>query len=183
MVTETVLTHKRINAGCPWYCEGYLCVDIAPLDPRVRKAEICEFLSTLPDDSLEEIKAECLLDHLLNPQIFLDLAYKKLKTGGVINLVVDNAEWFFFYFPYFKNRWGIGAHNTNQYVIDYEMRRGMLHESHFSLDHGINHPSVHYSIFSPLHIKNRLVQAGFKNIKVRRILFGARLKCEAQKLP
>jgi|ERR1700676_1660425 len=147
----------RVNLGCPRYCEGYLCVDLFPKDPRVLQGDALEWLEN-SSEYLDEIKTENLIEHLPNVQAFLRLCYLRLQTAGKLIVVTDNAEWFPFYLPIDIKGTGIGAHSEESYSLRFN--------------------AVHLSIFSPMHLREHLLLAGFKRVKVRRMwqVLGARLE-------
>ena len=91
-------------------------------------------------------------------QAFLKLCYLRLQTAGKLIVVTDNAEWFPFYLPIDMKGTGIGAHSEESYSLRFN--------------------AVHLSIFSPMHLREHLLLAGFKRVKVRRMwqVLGARLE-------
>ncbi len=140
----------KVNLGCPRYCEGWVCVDIYPADPRVVAAEATSYIAGLHPSSVAEVKAENLLEHLPNVHQFLKGCFDALEKGGRITIVTDNAEWLPFYLPFEIPRLGVGAHAVKRYALRFN--------------------TVHFSIFSPMHLLLHLSEAGFAEAKVRRLV-------------
>lgn len=146
----------KANLGCPRYCEGWLCVDLFPSNPGVEKADVFEWLQS--HDQIDEIKTENLLEHLPNVHAFLELCFDKLRYGGKLIVVTDNAEWLPFYLPIDFKGTGIGAHSQPSYSMRFN--------------------AVHLSIFTKMHLNQHLLLAGFQDVKVRRLwkVVGARIE-------
>lgn len=140
----------KVNLGCPYYCEGWVCVDMYPVDVRVLAGEAASYIVTRPPSSVTEIKTENLLEHLPNVHLFLKGCFDALENGGRITVVTDNAEWFPFYFPFEIPKLGVGAHAVKRYALRFN--------------------TVHFSIFSPMHLSLHLSEAGFVDVRVRRLL-------------
>ncbi len=154
-----------VNLGCPRYCDGMTCVDIHPLDERVVKANVFDWLVE-QNQTLDSIYTKNLLEHLPDPGAFLDLCHTALKEKGLVDVITDNAEFFPFYFPFFyMTRTGIGAHSRDEYAMS-----KWCNETH------------HYAVFTKMHLRNLFEYAGFRMIKVRRIKFGARLEAIGEKI-
>ena len=154
----------KLNLGCPKYCEGWVCVDIAPRDPRVIKADAYEALRNTDSNALSEIRSKNLLEHLENPGSFLHACYFALPPGGKLTVITDNAEFLPFYAPFWVRHTGLGAHSCNEYALDH-----------------CNSP--HYSVFTKMHLLNLFVLAGFKRefVTIRRTWGGARVEAVATK--
>lgn len=150
----------RVNLGCPVKHDGWICVDRRGDPPW----DVFDWLEEASHRGLvvTEMKTKNLLEHLPDPGRFLRLCFDVLAKGGRIDLITDNAEWLPFYFPFWVRRMGIGAHSVNQYAIDHC-------------------DSVHYMIFTPMHLENLMRNAGFKHVIVNRITLGARLHATAHK--
>lgn len=152
--------------GCPKYCDrnaddyNITCVDINPKDTRVIKADVLEYLMYL-DKTYEHIYSKNLLEHLPNVGTFLFYCHAALKIGGTIDIITDNAEFVPFYWPLgWILHTGIGAHAQNGYAL-----------AHCD--------SIHYGIFTKMHLRNLLENAGFHDVRVRRTWLGARLEARA----
>ena len=164
---ESSGTLPKINLGCPNFCDGYVCVDKYPQDPKVIKADVYEYLSkaVVQGKKFDTIYSKNLLEHLGDPLQFLILCRSALKSGGVLKLITDNAEFFPYYMPFALIGTGLGGHSTNSYAL------------------GMNH-SVHLVLFTKLHLKNLFSSAGFDTVSVRRlpkVLF-ARLEAQGKLL-
>ena len=139
----------RFNLGCPRLCAGWTCVDLHPMEAGVVQADAVEYMSNLPPKTVSEIQTRNLLEHLPNVQQFLKGCYEALEVGGRMCVVTDNAEWLPFYFPLALPRLGVGAHAVKSYALRFN--------------------TVHLSIFSPMHLSLHLSNAGFKDVRVRRL--------------
>ncbi len=139
----------RVNLGCPRLCAGWTCVDLHPKDDGVVQADAIEYMSALPSGAVSEILTENLLEHLPNVQQFLKACYDALQGDGRIRVVTDNAEWLPFYLPLALPRLGVGAHAVKTYALRFN--------------------TVHLSIFSPMHLRLHLSNAGFREVRVRRL--------------
>jgi len=87
---ETVFTKSKINLGCGNKTEeGWINIDIAPTIPNI---DICMDLETekwpIPDNSIDEIKAIHVLEHIVNLKLVLKEAYRVLKLGGIFYIIV-----------------------------------------------------------------------------------------------
>jgi len=150
---------KKLELGNPHKRQDYITVDLNPVEAGVIKDEAIHFLRATTDH-YEVIESYNLLEHLPNPGEFLKLCYERLDDGGKCIVVTDNAEWFPYYLPII-HALGVGAHQSNHYRYIGTSKGATV--------------TVHYMVFSPLHLRNLLTYAGFTKIKVRRTTFGARL--------
>jgi 2-polyprenyl-3-methyl-5-hydroxy-6-metoxy-1,4-benzoquinol methylase len=110
--------------------------------------------------SVRELKSKNLLEHLPDPGRFLRLCRNILETGGSLTLITDNAAFMPFYLPLWVRHTGIGAHVVNRYALDHC-------------------DSVHYMVFTKMHLENLLRSSGFRRVAVRTILAGSRLEAKA----
>ena len=156
----------KVNLGCPYYCDGYTCVDLHPHDVRVTKADVFDFLinESTRYPVIEEIRTKNLLEHLTDPGRFTTLCHRALVSGGRFTVITDNAEFVPYYLPFWIQHTGIGAHAKDAYAQ--------------SVEHNSSH---HYAVFTKMHLRNLLTSSGFRNITVRRTTFGARLEATAVK--
>lgn len=145
----------KVNLGCPKKCDGWVCIDRRG-DPPYDVYDWLEH-ARKQGQPMEEIKTKNLLEHLTDPGRFLNLCYEVLAKDGRLDLITDNAEFILFYLPFWARRLGIGAHAVNQYALDH-----------------CN--SVHFMIFTTMHLRNLMDNAGFRSVSVNRLTFGARLR-------
>lgn len=157
----------KLKAGCPKRCEGWVCVDINPLDPDVIKDDILHYLAKAKPASFDQIVAENLIEHLKNVGSFFAYSYDALRTNGILKIVTDNAEFFPFYVPKIKAL-GFSAHAEENY-------RYLLKSK------GCKSTS-HYAVFTKLHLRNYCRAYNFHIIELKRVMFGARLQLIAQKV-
>ena len=150
----------RVKLGCPTKCAGWTCVDWRGNPSR----DVYDWLEEAVANgvAVAEIRTKNLLEHLPDPGRFLALCHKALSRGARMELITDNAEFLPFYLPFWARGTGIGAHAVNRYAID-------------------NCDSVHYMIFTPMHLENLMRHAGFRRVMVSRITVGSRLRATACK--
>ncbi len=139
----------RVNLGCPNFHEGWVCVDLHPRDSAVVRDDAVNYMTGRPPGSVSEVMTKNLLEHLPNVQQFLKACYEALEDGGRICVITDNAEWLPFYLPVAVPRLGVGAHAVKKYALRFN--------------------TVHYSIFSPMHLTLHLTDAGFSDVRVNRL--------------
>ena len=139
-----------INLGCRKYHRGQLCIDLYPADPRVIKADAVEWLNMQPEGSIPSIYSKNLIEHLPDPNSFFRAAYRALRPMGLLHVITDNAEFMPFYAPVWLRHTVLGAHARNEYALDHCQ-------------------SIHYCIFTKLHLRNHAEKAGFRAVKVRRM--------------
>lgn len=154
----------RVNLGCPYLCEGYRCVDIKPEDEGVVAGDAVEFLNARAPGRYDEVFSKNMLEHLPNPGAFVAAAARSLRRGGRLVLVTDNAEFVPFYFPFWLNHTGMGAHSRPDYA-----RRA---------EHGHGR---HFAVYTKMHLVNLAEEYGLKVESVRRITLCSRLKMVAVK--
>lgn len=154
----------KLNLGCPYKCEGYICVDLSPKDDGVVRDDAYHYLLYNSPDTYDEIFSKNLLEHLPDVGRFLDECYSSLKPGGRITVVTDNAEFLPYYLPFWVNHTGIGAHSVGAYAEH--------------IEHG---HTTHFAVFTKLHLRNLFARSGFVDVRVRRTTFGARLEAVARR--
>lgn len=150
----------RVNLGCPHKCEGYTCVDLFPKEEGVIRSDALEYLQGLIRTSsrVDEIVTVNLLEHLPDVGAFLHLCRLALVPSGRLVVVTDNAEWLPFYLPFDIPHTGIGMHARESGALRFN--------------------TVHYCVFSKMHLRRHLLDAGFTDVKVRRLwrVIGARIE-------
>lgn len=166
MANTRDLAELVLNLGCPIGHAGQTCVDRNPrktewYEPTVIKADVYQYLLTT-EKRYTLIRTKNLLEHLPNVALFLSGCYEILSIGGRLEIITDNAEFLPFYLPFWIRHTGIGAHARNEYAIDHC-------------------DSIHYSIFTKMHLRNLLEYAQFKDVRAKRIWGGARLYVEGTK--
>ena len=87
---ETVLAKSKINLGCGNNTEeGWINIDMSPTIPNI---DICMDLETeklpIPDNSIDEIKAIHVLEHISNLKLVLTECSRVLKPGGEFTIIV-----------------------------------------------------------------------------------------------
>ena len=158
------LIQLSLNLGCPYYCEDDICVDLHPLNDGVIQSDALEYLKSVIPNSIEKIYSKNLLEHITDIGGFISNCHRILIDGGRLTIITDNAEFIPFYFPFWINHTGIGAHARDEYAQD--------------ISHNITH---HYMIFTKMHLFNFFKYYGFRDIQVKRITFGARLQASGIK--
>ena len=112
----------------------------------------------------DEIKCHNLLEHIPDALEFLSLIASRLKNGGRLELVTDNAEFLPFYVPHI-NMLGFGAHSSGRYRYLGNSRHAEVTE--------------HYHVFTKMHLRNLMRLVGLKVMAINRVTWGARLKLVA----
>jgi len=138
---------KRIlNVGCGNDTYGTDFIDVYPSRKDVVKCNADEEEIPFPDNTFDEVYAKFVIEHMKNVNAFLKKCKRVLKKDGRIKIITDNAGCWVFHFPL---------------KFDYSLQHydNAIREKEGHLDR-------HYSIFTPLHLKNHLSAAGFKNIRV-----------------
>lgn len=156
----------KVNLGCPYQCADYdACIDLAPFDTWVIKAEAISYLQQHPYQ-FEHINAKNLIEHLPNVGSFFQACYLALKLGGVLTFETDNAAWFPFYIPYMHwlmpRRTWIGA------AVNPDFNRDMNN-------------SPHLYTFTFHHLRMFALRYGFLVKKEQYVKYGAHLWCCWQK--
>jgi len=151
----------HLQLGCPFKCDGYLCVDLSPIDEGVVRSEAVQWLETHAA-CYSEIKATNLLEHLPDAGRFFLACRQALVSGGKLMVRTDNAAWLPFYLPIIK-RWGFAAHACDDYKPS---RMDAVH---------------HYHVFSKMHLRHFCELAGLKVLRISWTTWGARLLLDAQK--
>ena len=151
-------TSPKVNLGCPKRCPGWTCIDKRG-DPQW---DVYDWLEAMKSErnTVTELRTKNLLEHLPDPGSFLRLCRQVLQRGGKFTLITDNAAFIPFYFPIWVRHFGVGAHSVNRYAVD-------------------NCNSVHYMVFTKMHLENLLNVSGFTKVTVRPILMGSRLEARA----
>jgi hypothetical protein len=145
----------RVDLGNPDYVENWFCIDLYPRDPRVERCEAVEWLYKQPLDSVDEIRAYQLLEHLPNPGMLFYSAYRALRSLGVMTIKTDSAAWLPFYLP-ILNMLGFGAHSSDKY-------RAILDKTDWP-----QHPEIrHFCIFTKQHLRNLGERFGFQVLEIK----------------
>jgi ubiquinone/menaquinone biosynthesis C-methylase UbiE len=142
---------KILNVGCGNDTYGTHFVDIYPARKEVIRCDVDEEVLPFPDNSFDEVYAKFVLEHVKNINNFLKKTKKVLKKGGKIIIITDNAGCWAFHFPL---------------KFDYSLQ-------HYdnSIREKKGHLDRHYSILTPLHLKNHLSASGFSNIRIKYMWF------------
>lgn len=127
------------------------------------------WLSKQELESVDEIRAFLLIEHLPSPGVFFHVAHRALKLGGKLTIKTDNAEWLFFYLPVL-NMLGFGAHSSDKYRTVLDRTDWMRHPE-----------TTHFCIFTKRHLRNYAQYYGFKVLVIKRVCLGARLYAEFEK--
>jgi predicted SAM-dependent methyltransferase len=148
----------KVNLGCPKRCSGWTCIDKRG-EPQW---DVYDWLEAMKSErnTVTELRTKNLLEHLPDPGSFLRLCRQVLQRGGKFTLITDNAAFIPFYFAIWVRHFGVGAHSVNRYAVD-------------------NCNSVHYMVFTKMHLENLLNVSGFTKVTVRPILMGSRLEARA----
>lgn len=140
---------KILNIGCGEDTFGTHFVDLYPTRDNVIKCDVDKDELPFEDNFFDEIYAKFIFEHMKNPNLFLKKCYRVLKKGGNLVLITDNAGFWIFHLPIKF------CYSREHY--DNLVRRGK--------------EDKHYAIYTILHVKNHLIAAGFKDVKVKYLWF------------
>lgn len=119
---------KRVNLGCgQFYKEGYVNVDF---DPKA-KVDIKHNLDLFPypfeDNSVDELTADHVLEHLTNPFATMEEIHRILKPGGKLIIRVphssrgfthaDHKRGFDITFPFYFDPTFLGGYSGIHYKL------------------------------------------------------------------
>lgn len=136
-----------LNLGCGNQKYGDIRVDI---HKTFTVNFIADLETPLPfrDEVFDVVYSRCVFEHLRNPSLFLKEIRRVLKSGGIVQLITDNAAFWRFHvaFPPFSTYMG-------------------LHDSYPST--GIH--DKHYGLYTMGHLKNHFKAAGLQLIRIEYI--------------
>jgi len=142
---------KILNIGCGEDTYGTHFIDVYPTRKEVVRCNADEEDLPFSYNYFDEVYAKFVIEHMKNTGNFLMKCRRVLKIGGKIKIITDNAGCWVFHFPI---------------KFDYSLQHydNAIREKEEHLDR-------HYSIFTPLHLRNHLHAAGFKNISIKYMWF------------
>lgn len=136
---------KRIlNIGCGKDENSTDFLDLYPSRKEVIKYNADIDRIPFEDNTFEGIICNFLLEHLKDRVLFFKEVRRVLKKNGKLKLCTDNAGWF-------------GYHNMKSKVKTH-------YGGYCNEDYGDD--DKHYSLFTTEHLKQFLIDAGFKEISV-----------------
>jgi SAM-dependent methyltransferase len=153
------IIEKRVNLGCPEYCEGWECVDLQPHDSRVIKNDAYDYLENHPN-SFAEIYSKNMLEHLPNVGRFFELCYRALRPLGILRFETDNAVWPFFYVPHMA--WLLPTRTWIGAAVNPDFNKYM-------------NGSPHLYVYTLYHLRVFAGMFGFKIETLKRVKYGAHL--------
>jgi len=137
---------KRIlNVGCGDDTYGTDFVDLYPSRKEVLKCDLGKDKLPFGNDTFDEVYAAFVLEHLKNPNMVIKEMVRVLKKGGQLVIKTDNAAYWLF-------------HN--------EKSKKKLHYGGYEVKGAHGKSDVHFSIFTPSHVRNHLEAV---NLKVKKI--------------
>jgi ubiquinone/menaquinone biosynthesis C-methylase UbiE len=142
---------KILNIGCGNDTHGTHFIDIYPTRKNVIKCNADEDELPFPDNTFDEVYAKFIIEHMKNPHNFLKKCFRVLKNGGKIKIISDNAGCWVFHFPI---KFDYSLQHYDNSIRDKE-----------------GHLDKHYSIYTPLHLRNHLSATGFTNIRIKYMWF------------
>lgn len=128
-----------LNIGCGTDTKGTHFIDKNPLRPEVKRCDIDEFALPYNNDIFDVVIMNNIFEHLRNPGFVLKEVYRVLKLGGRLDIITDNAGYFF-----------------------YHAGQGHTHYGGYEKN---NPGDYHFSLFTSNHIKNHLNRAGFNDVE------------------
>jgi len=139
---------KRIlNVGCGKETYGTDFIDIYPSRKEVVMCDFQKGKFPFKDNTFDEVYGRSVFEHLQNPGRFVEECKRVLKKGGKLTIITDNAAYYRFHLRFFKR--DIGVHYER-----YE--NGELNRTRSGPK------DKHYLLFTTLHLRNLLLDSGFK---------------------
>lgn len=141
------MSKKILNIGCGNDTYGSWFVDLYPSRPNVIKCNVDEEKLPFPENFFDEVYSRNLLEHLKNPGVVIKEMKRVLKKGGKLIIITDNAGYLFHHvdLSHFSN-----SKACHQEKTEYTMEKHPLDK--------------HYSLFTPLHLKQHFKAVGLRNI-------------------
>ena len=129
----------KLNLGCGNdYKEGYINIDNNPKVKTDIKNNFMDEIISLKDNSVDEIFARSIFEHLGNPLNFLLECKRILKPGAKLIIFTDNGNWL------------MSVHNRIK-VVHGDYRFGEKFDER----------DMHFQFFQPEHLRNYFWKAGF----------------------
>ena len=136
------MTKKTLDLGCGGNkCPGSFGVDFRDLPEVDFKWDLEKTLPKKFHNSFDHLHTAGVIDHLGNPQKFLEDCLLYLKKGGTLYLIADNAS----YWRNHKRSWPFSEYHATGWG---------------------NHKFLgHKMMFQKEHLEKIAKQCGFKNVK------------------
>lgn len=129
---------KILNLGCGNETYGTHRVDIVKTRTTTHVFDVEDGIQ-FPDSFFDEVYERNLFEHLRSPHYHLQEVYRVLKFGGQLVLITDNASCV----RYYLLRTHTGGYMGHRHLISRTADK-------------------HYGIFTKEHLKNHLLDVGFK---------------------
>jgi len=142
---EEATQKRNLNLGCGNETYGTHRVDITPTKTTTHVFDVEKGIR-FPNGFFDEVYERNLFEHLRNPNFHLCEVHRVLKKGGSLVLITDNAACIRYYL--------LGTHTG-----------GYMGHRHLLTRTG----DKHYAVFTEEHIRNHLLSAGFKIVKIKYI--------------
>jgi len=143
MQLEEVTDKRILNLGCGNESWGTHRVDIFPTKSTTHVFDV-ENGILFPSEFFDMVYERNLLEHLKNIHFHLQEIHRVLKTGGRLTLITDNASCVRYYL--------LGTHTG-----------GYMGHRHLLTRTG----DKHYGVFTKEHLKNHVLDVGFKIVKIQ----------------
>jgi SAM-dependent methyltransferase len=141
---------KRIlNAGCGNDTYGTDFTDKYPQRKEVKKCDQDRNKIPFPDNTFDEVVFQGVAEHLRNVGFAMEEIYRVLKPDGKFFLSTDNAN----YFGWSVGKTHLGGYNSASIFGD---------------------KNKHFSLFTSFHLEEHAKAVGFRNIKVKYVIFPAK---------
>jgi hypothetical protein len=135
-----------LNLGSEWKRNPEeFCVDFNEFIPVDLYWNLDKQLPNSFNGKWKRVKAISVLEHLGNPQLFLDGCYKYLKKDGILELQTDNACYWGWHFEH------LGIIRYHASCWEFKSKKDEIN---------------HKMLFQKQHLERLLRLAGFKNSKV-----------------
>lgn len=122
---------RILNVGCGSDTTGTDFVDLYPEHEKVIQLDINTQKLPYEDNVFVKVISNNVLEHLTNPKNFFEEIYRVLKSGGKLEIITDNA-----------NYWGFALGGTHRGKME-QLKGG---------NHGIE--DRHYMLYTDWHLRN-----------------------------
>lgn len=136
---------RILNVGCGQQIYGTDFIDLYPQRPEVVKCDFQVEAFPFEDNLFDEVYADNIFEHLLDPHRVLKEMARVLKPGGRLVVITDNASFWAYH---------LGART---HYGGYEERQK-------------NDQDRHYALYTSWHLYNHLKALNLKEIKTEYML-------------
>jgi len=142
------MKRKILNVGCGRETYGTNFIDIYPSRKEVIKCDLQREKFPFKDATFDEVYSRSVFEHLKNPGKFIEECNRVLKKGGELIIITDNAAYYKFHLRFFKKDVGVHYERYSEKGKLIRTRSGPKDK--------------HYLLSTTLHLRNFLLDSGFK---------------------